>query len=200
MMYRTYNVFADRFFPTKDSDIQVWAVLLGERGRGRELTPVVVDDRIVGENGTIAEYVSLGATRSGKPKLIPASHGNTASAWLARIYTNSGYLRNARGWVGVLPGSTVTVIAKGYGAFGDAGRIGRWQDILAIVPSNTWVRVKCTRSDPYYLWFGDVQGSANPQKVREDAIDAFCDGMDIPVPPLDADAWDNMWTINESNC
>ncbi len=180
-------MFPEEFAPVKGADIKVLAIVLGERGRGRVLTPVVVAPEALDNDGRIAGPVRIGETRSGKPKIVRGDEPPTA--WVDRINTLTSYVRGAYGWVGRLPGSGVSVIARGLGAFGDAGRVGTWGDYLLIVPTQTWLRVKPSRGQAYFLWYPDLAGNGEV-RVAEDSIDAFAEGMDVPAPPTDKEAWE----------
>lgn len=50
--------------------------------------------------------------------------------------------------------SSVSLVAKGFGAFGDAGRTGTWDDVLIlvrIISQPIILRVKPSRGEPYFL-------------------------------------------------
>lgn len=178
---------AEKFHPSKEQpDIVVWAILLGERGRGRELTPVVVDPSVLDERWNVTGFVEIGATRSGKPKIVRGAHG---FAWLDRVCTLSSYVRGAYGWVGRLSDPGVKAIARGYGAFGDAGRIGSWMDLLLSVPGNTWLRVKPSRGPAYFRWYPEVGSGREVANVDAENLDAFAEAMGILAPPAEAAAW-----------
>lgn len=117
---------------------------LGEHGRGRVLTLVPVEE---------APFYELGQTRTGKPKLIPSN--NVGEGWIARISTEGCYTRDTHGRASATPG--VVVIAKGSGAYGDAGRIGSWDDFLLFVPDGGVVKVQpsggMSKRPPYFLHF-----------------------------------------------
>ena len=137
---------------------------LGERGRGRwqEIIPCPLEIQT-------GEPVSLGVTRSGKPKII---RGGDGKGWLARVSTLTAYIRCALGTVYAPVESQVEVVANGYGAFGLAGRVGTWFDYLLKVPDNTLLRVKPSRGDAWYLWFPK---SGEPKKISLDEIAVFLD-------------------------
>jgi hypothetical protein len=187
MMKATKGLKAEPFCPVKGQDMSVPAIVLGERGRGRVLAPIVVDPGVLDKDGFISGAVRIGETRSGKPKIVRGDEPPTA--WVDRINTLTSYVRGAYGWVGRLPGSGVSVIARGLGAFGDAGRVGTWGDYLLIVPTQTWLRVKPSRGQAYFLWYPDLAGNGEV-RVAEDSIDAFAEGMDVPAPPTDKEAWE----------
>jgi hypothetical protein len=125
-------------------------IALGEEGRGRKLTLVrcALDIKDT-------EEVTVIKPKPGVPTISKATpYGSTA--WLARITTDGAYIRGAEGNVRFL-GEGVELVAKGFGAFGDAGRTGNWDDVLIIVPNGTLLRVKPTRGDAYFLLFTAVE-------------------------------------------
>jgi hypothetical protein len=68
------------------------------------------------------------------------------------------------------------VVARGQGAFGDAGRTGTWDDLLLVVEPGTVLRVKPARADAYWLHFG------REKVTRLTAPElALFDEVDIPV-------------------
>jgi hypothetical protein len=137
---KTYNL--DPNIVTIGKEISFPAISLGEQGRGRLLTHVPCPETFV--------YVEPGETRSGKPRL---NKSESSLDWIARVNTCGGYKRGANGKVYAPPGARVKVLALGTGAFGAAGRVGGWDDVLLIIPDNTIIRVKPSRGDAYLLWF-----------------------------------------------
>jgi len=86
--------------------------------------------------------LEIGETRSGKPKLIKSTSSD--GGWIARINTGKTYTRGTRGRASVFnPHSdNVKFLASGYGAFGQAGAIGKWNDyLIAVEQTPTVVRV-----------------------------------------------------------
>jgi len=155
------------------------AIVLGQQGRGRLLTYVPCEERF--EDGAC---VALAATRTGRPKIVAGQPSDDAAGgWLARISTEGPYLRGAYGHVRVraLDTELVNVVAYGYGAFGDAGRVGRWYDYLLTIQPGAVLRVKPTRRPAYLL-------HATPDQIvrleQEEAI--VYEGADIPIPGEDA--------------
>ena len=177
---RAVNIRVENFCPIKDKkDLIVKAVLLGEYGRGRMLFPVVVSEDII-TNGKINGEVTIGSTRSGKPKIIKATAED--KLWLDRVSTLTSYIRNGCGWVGALENSGITTIARGMGAFGDAGRIGEWDDVLISVPEKTWIRIKPSRGPARFKYYPVMAGDSTPVEVNEEGLDAFVECLDIDPP------------------
>ena len=165
--YRAYNLATGEF---QMSFGTLRAIALGEKGRGRMLTYVPCEGDF--PDGAC---VALATTRTGKPKVI-AGHGGDAAGWLARISTEGPYIRGAYGHVRALDPALVHVVAYGYGAFGDAGRIGRWYDYLLALQPGAVLRVKPTREEPYFL---HVTVDQIVRLEQEEA--SVYDGVEIPV-------------------
>ena len=129
--------------PVCDSTFQ--ALTLGEKGRGRILVNVACPATFT--------YLEVGDTNKGKPRLNPSSN---PKGWVARISTKGAYIRGAFGNVSTSPEvvDKIRVIARGQGAFGDAGNIGKWDDILLYTElEEFFLRVKPSRGDAYLLLF-----------------------------------------------
>lgn len=146
----------------KIGEIEISAVILGEKGRGR--TQAIVP---CPENASVLEP---GLSKTNRPRLNPSSSN---AGWLARISTEGSYVRGANGNVSAPPSmaSMIQVVAKGNGAFGDAGRIGTWVDlILATHLESFYLRVKPSRGDAYILLF---QEGATPAKISYSEAEAL---------------------------
>lgn len=144
---KTYNINPSTI---KIADFQITGIILGEKGRGRKETIIPTPE------GGLMEP---GVSRAGKPRLNKSA---SSSGWIARISTEGNYVRGANGNVSVHPEhqSLVRVIARGHGAFGAAGRIGTWDDLLLLVEgTETLLRVKPSRGDAHILLFGEEKVS-----------------------------------------
>jgi len=144
-------------------------LMLGEVGRGRKMTYVPCERRF--EDGEPVELVS---SRAGKPKIVAGTDCN--GGWLARISTEGAYLRGAYGHVRALDPELVRVVAYGYGAFGNAGRVGVWGDYLLTLQPGAVLRVKPTRGPAYFL---HVTEDRIVQLTQEEAM--VYDKVEIPV-------------------
>jgi hypothetical protein len=128
-------------------------VFLGEEGRGRRYEKVglsrrnpaeVVSGRVMNANPV---KITLPA-KDGKPEKVFFVLERTTTVTqdvLVRINTNGGYIRNGRGYWDAVSGDPVN-LAGGYGAFGDAGRIGNWNDGLVVIHPGDVVRIHPSRS------------------------------------------------------
>lgn len=141
---KVYNIEAKK---VQIADFEISAVSLGEHGRGRQLVNVACPEEF--------QYLEPGLTKNGRFRLNASI---SDKGWIARINTESSYIRGANGNVSIASeyAEHVRVEARGYGAYGDAGRIGNWEDIIISTElEDFWVRVKPSRGDAYILIFKD---------------------------------------------
>ena len=130
----------------KVGDFEISAIALGEQGRGRLYTIVPCPKTF--------QYLEPGLSKTGRPRLNNGSA--TSDGWITRICTEGSYVRGGAGYVSVSPEfkDMVSVVARGVGAYGAAGRTGSWDDLIVSVPDESWLRVKPCRHDAYILYFG----------------------------------------------
>ena len=104
-------------------------IVLGEEGRGRKLTYVPFQ----AEFDKDADDYEIVRSRRNLPKVIRT--GKPSSGWIAKLSGIGTYTRGTHGTVYVLNEyvENVSVLAYGYGAYGDAGRIGDWWEYLVAV-------------------------------------------------------------------
>lgn len=148
-------------------------IQLGEEGRGRKSTLVKCEPAI--QDG---ENVIVKTPKPGMPGVsqITRDSQSTGDGWVARVSTSGAYIRGAQGNVRYLTeGSVVALIAKGHGAFGDAGRTGTWDDVLVHAPIGAVLRVKPSRGDAYFLRFD----SNSVQKLT--AEEAAFEGIETSI-------------------
>lgn len=140
------KVFNIKPTKTKVGNFEINALTLGEPGRGRTYTIVPTPESF--------EFLEPGLSKTGRPRL---NKSGSSKGWITRIQTKGTYVRGAVGRVYVSPEfqDNVSVIARGSGAYGDAGRIGNWDDLIVSVPDETWIQVKPCRHDAYVLYFGE---------------------------------------------
>ena len=128
-------------------------IKLGEEGRGRTLFSVSCPEGVK-DGDPVAATLAHIKTNGLRTKPVIKRSNDPENGWVARISTNGSYIRGACGNISYDPTQPAPiVIAKGYGAFGDAGRTGNWDDVLVQVMDGTVLRIKPTRADAYYLWF-----------------------------------------------
>lgn len=154
-------------------------IFLGEAGRGRRYEKVAIGRRnpAVVVDGRVLEArlvkIILPA-KDGKPEKgffvleapnLAEEHGAPV---IVRVNTYGGYVRNGNGSWTTLSGTPEEVIS-GYGAFGDAGRIGGWADGLLILRSGDALRVVESRSEGvrWVIWHtGEAVKTATLQEYE----------------------------------
>jgi len=116
-------------------------VALGERGRARKETLVSFHapspTYTRGKKTSEESFYIIGVSRSGAPKIM---RGEGASpGWIAVLSGKGVYTRGTYGTVYLSPDiaaathprtAPVQILAEGYGAFGQAGRVGGWHEFL----------------------------------------------------------------------
>ena len=169
-----YNLqFTSKEFPWGNMDI----IMLGEDGRGRRY-------EIIPFHAKGAYYYDIASTKSGKTKIVKCPDERN---WLARLNSQGCYTRNTYGSVFVQKKDMdrVRVISRGKGAYGDAGRIGRWYDYLTTIKDRTFIFMRPSggshKIHRYWLYFGIDE----VHKVKKEEIDIFCDQYDLDVPIID---------------
>ena len=141
---------------------------LGERGRGRYAAFLPFQCEI---DEDASDY-AVALSRSGRNKIV--RRPDAPKGFIVRVNTHYAYTRNSVGDVRVLHGSA-DVVAKGYGAFGDAGALGGWHDVVFAVttfPTVLYVTPSGGRSkvSPYWLVFLSPDQCS---RVSEDEKDVF---------------------------
>lgn len=148
-----------RRFELSDGTV-IPAILIGERGRGRELGVLPVSGVELPESGHTMIYASgVAETRSGRKKLVAAPEPNTDEAAVVVFRTVPGFrggCSHTGDVIGVeenddpfspysvryvfapLPGE---VLCEGYTAQGDAGRMGGGPQIVLLLPREAIVGV-----------------------------------------------------------
>lgn len=154
---------------------EMTVVALGERGRGRfeNVIPFHADEQ--------TELLEIGLTKTNKPKIVQSADGN---GWLAVVSGDGCYTRGTYGTVYCLKGDEkkIKVISYGCGAYGDAGRIGDWNEFLITVNYPIFLRVRPSGGSHkiarYWLYFGDDK----VYKIQLEELPIFCEqfGLDIP--------------------
>jgi len=151
---------------------------LGESGRNRRLVYVpyhAPDD---------AEFLEIGTTRSGRPKIIKSE---SPEGWLAVVSGSGTYTRGTYGTAYCLESDKdkIQIIEYGKGAFGQAGRIGSWYEFLIAIPDDIFIRIRPAGGSHkiarYWLFFGKEKA----YKISDNEIDLFCEARDIEFPSLE---------------
>jgi hypothetical protein len=117
---------------------------LGEPGRGRHLTIVPMVN--VPEGVTALDHVRVGKTEGGVV-LAPCDGSCGDTRALVLVKGEPTYRRGARYpayqelWDGTLP-QGVETLASGWGAWGDAGRLGEWEEALLLLQPGALFRIR----------------------------------------------------------
>lgn len=143
-------------------------VFLGEEGRGRRYAKVGLFRRNpaqVGKDGLIhdahpVKIIINKGTDKEKEFYVLAKPDKTDHRILVRINTSAVYTRNTVGKWQTISGNPETIVS-GYGAHGEAGRIGNWDDGLVIMHPGDVIRVKPEgghKTSPYALFYSADNG------------------------------------------
>ena len=145
-MAKAYNICPQE---VSVADFKFPAIPLGEKGRGRTIVNVACPATFT--------HLEVGTTKQGNPRL---NSSTDPKGWIARVSTSGAYIRGAVGTVSAPPEviDKVRVVARGQGAFGDAGRTGTWDDLLVATDLEEFIlRVKPSRGDAYILLFREAK-------------------------------------------
>lgn len=104
----------------------VEGILLGEHGRGRQQIFLPTPQGLEGVVGGLRIDLTIGLSKAGKPRI---NRGKDKDMYLA-LSSERGYTRRGNGVIKAPVSQAVERIARGYGADGDAGRIGYWDVVL----------------------------------------------------------------------
>jgi hypothetical protein len=149
-------------------------VYLGEAGRGRRYEKVSLGRRNPAEvvSGRVLEAHPVKITlpvKDGKPEKVfffVLEQPTATQSVLVRINSNGGYIRGGCGGWNVMAGSPVSLIS-GYGAFGDAGRVGSWNDGLVVMNHGDVIQVHTSRAingtRSFALW---ISADGQPQTAN----------------------------------
>lgn len=118
-------------------------IILGESGRGRKELRLTCPENLELKKGCNFG-LTITTTKSGKPRI---SKSNANNGVFLILSSKGGYTRRGNGWVGswVKNVCEYTLLAKGNGADGDAGRIGQWDVVLLKaegLPQCDWIRIR----------------------------------------------------------
>ena len=119
-------------------------IQLGEEGRGRTQVNIPCPEKFDG--------LEVGKTKTGGVRLNACGAGRPG--WIIRLNSEGNYIRGGQGFVALLDGEA-EVLARGTGAFGAAGRVGGWDDLLVVVPTAATFRLKPTRGDSWVVVVDD---------------------------------------------
>lgn len=153
-------------------------ISLGEHGRGRQQIFLPVPHGLEGPIGGLRPYLTIGLTKSGKPRI---NRGKDKDIYLA-LSTERGYTRRGNGVVKTPVGQEVELITRGNGADGDAGRIGYWDVVLVKANEGDVFRVTWGGSgygyEPTFYVIHNGQVLEADQQEVEDLYESV--GLEMP--------------------
>lgn len=138
-------------------------VFLGEEGRGRRYEKVgllrndpaeIVDGKSIIDAHPVKITVNRGQENEKSFYVLakPPQSGSDDQRVLVRVDTCTGYVRGGSGSWKALRGNPETLV-HAYGAYGDAGRIGSWDDDLVLVSPGDIIHVLGSRSGSWIMDF-----------------------------------------------
>jgi len=169
-----------------NNNIKYDAIILGESGRGRKRYALPSHCGL--EKG-INKNISLGTTKSGKPRIIREDDG-----MYLIVDTQKNYTRKGNGWIVKVVGDVQRqVIASG--ADGAAGRIGSWDvEIVKVLSKKAILQVVYGGfgydADSYRSWIFVNDGEVD--EIFNSAIDSFLEQTDL------ADQFLENWQYSQS--
>lgn len=147
-------------------------VTLGEYGRGRKALNLTCPEGFNISEKQLLEDYSISLTKSGKPRISKISD----SDMYLMISSQYGYTRRGCGYIK----TNGEVLAEGYGADGDAGRIGTWDAYLikAKKDNDTFVKVTLagTRDEKHQYY---VVRNNRIYSATDDTLDNMLEALDI---------------------
>jgi len=162
---------------------ELLACRLGEHGRGRkEIILPVKFDAVVGEPLDL-RGLSIGQSIAGNPTLIK----RTDNELFLILSSYGGYTRRGNGRIIPIEGD-FKVLAEGWGADGDAGRIGDWDVKIIKAPNKGVIRISYSGKyrygvDPEYNELLFIDGG-HVDTVMLSQMEAYCDAKGIALPPF----------------
>lgn len=150
-------------------------IALGETGRGRRMLALTCPPE-TGLRVGMNIGLSIGQTKSGKPKIIKSNEG-----LYLLLSSQGGYTRrvNGRIWHS---SNDFELLADGNGADGDAGRIGHW-DVVLLKCKNTQISCVQLRKSGHYqdgrLFYFVIHNAV--YEVLFCDVDSFLDSMSLDI-------------------
>jgi hypothetical protein len=144
-------------------------LILGEEGRGREMVrvPVLAPEPVGEPEIDPWERLSVEVTDAG-PRIVPEAREDDRV--LFAILGCPGYSRGRRYQI-TLPTGT-RVLARGQGAWGDAGGLGSYEELLVIVPPVGEIIWPAKYAPVYIRWDDGIRFLSAASRAAEDALSA----------------------------
>lgn len=150
---------------------------VGEEGRGRHLTkvgllrqdPPSIDNQIIKN----ANPVKITNRRTQQVFSLLKKNKNKDQRVLILVSSDEGYKRNCHGTVSFLQGGDKpeNLIAEGHGAYGDAGRVGFYQEKLLVLEKGDILKINTTKYNTWIVSYLDDEGpevfSAEDWEMKE---------------------------------
>jgi hypothetical protein len=153
-------------------------ISLGERGRGR--FEVVLPSATNIEKG-INKYLTIGRTRNGNHRIKESNIKCLSDLYL--ILDSEGvYTRHTHGTIGVSSPSSIKILEKAHGAYGQAGNIGTWSCLLLKVVNTDDIFIKIKPSGGYKTLPTYLHITSDHEIYEVDELEIYCDMKDIDVP------------------
>lgn len=153
-------------------------VTLGEFGRGRKALNLTCPEGFSISEKQLLDDHSIGLTKSGKPRISKISD----SDMYLMISSKCGYTRRGCGYIK----TNGEVLADGYGADGDAGRIGTWDAnlIKALKNKDTFIKVTLagTGSEKHQYY---VVRDNKVYSSTDETLDDMLEALDIEAKEFD---------------
>lgn len=178
MIYTNVNLKAEQ----RDFDFgSIHQVHIGEFGRGRKAVALTCPSDFCAEKNTSTEEFTVTTTKSGKPRISKVDPSSSDDAVYLLLSSERGYTRRGNGYIAVLSKqyqNGVTVVARGNGADGDAGRIGTWAAALLKVTEDALIVIYYAGcSDTDYIVVHDKK----VYKVNPDVYEECCEALGIDM-------------------
>ena len=155
---------------------------LGESGRGRKL--LVLPSEVDIQEGMNQE-VTIGISKTGKPRINRFKDNNL----FLLIDTGHGYTRRGDGrvWISRDQEESIEVLAGGYGADGDAGRIGTWDVLVLKVKEGFegFFRIVLSGGNPSKLYRIENKSVKYCGQNKDGELSSFSDQTGLVIPDYD---------------
>lgn len=178
-------IFCNKDFETEELSMPfgtMEALILGERGRGRNRVTVPVPKGTKlkqGLNENSIEQTKLGKTRI----------NNEGDGAYAVICTKHGHTRSGSGYVKILKSTpSVKTIEKGWGADGDKGEVGSWDAVILAFEKNhpAWVAIRMAGGCPAdFLYWDGVEF----HPIKREEIMSWTETLPFTVGTPSHDEW-----------
>lgn len=142
------GVLSEGLYVSEDKNLGK-IVYLGEEGRGRRFekicmlrnSPAEVENGKVLDAHPVQIYIGKGTDKEKKFFVLAKPKGeDEKSRILVRVNTRYKYTRNSRG-IWVIKNGNPETLVKGWGAHGDAGSVGSWDDGLIIMSPGDVIKI-----------------------------------------------------------